>query len=49
MAFLSSMYVSYSYTRQHMSRPHCPEILVGLSDRLCSLAMRIDTGSNFSR
>ena len=32
--------------KQHISRPHTPEILVGLSDRFCSLAILIDTGLN---
>ena len=29
-----------------MRRPHAPEILVELSGRSCSLAMRMETGSN---
>ena len=29
-----------------MSRPHTPEIFCGLSERSCSLAMRMDTGQN---
>ena len=32
-----------------MSRPQIPEIFVGFSERFCSLAMRIDTGSKSPR
>src|SRR5665811_1914063 len=38
-------YCSCSYLRQHINRPHSPEIFMGLSGRFCSLAMRMDTGS----
>ena len=32
-----------------MSLPHWPDILVGFSERFCSLAMRMDTGLNSDR
>ena len=37
-------YWSCSYLRQHISLSHRPEIFVGLSERLCSLAILMDTG-----
>ena len=40
----NSSYTSCSNRRQHFSRPHRPEIFVGSSVDLCSLAIFIDTG-----
>src|SRR5580765_7736261 len=37
---------SSSYAKQHMSRPHMPEIFEGLSERFWFLAIRIVTGWN---
>ncbi len=42
-------YVSSSFFRQHIRRPHTPEILVGFSERFCSFAILIDTGINSAR
>lgn len=42
--FFSSTYVSYSYRRQHFSRPQRPEIFVGSSVAFCNFAIFIDTG-----
>ena len=38
-------YVSCSYLRQHISLPHTPDILVGLSERFCSFAILMETGT----
>lgn len=37
---------SYSYLRQHINRPHIPEIFEGLSESPCALAILIEIGSN---
>ena len=42
-------YVSCSYLRQHISLPHTPDIFVGLSDKFCSFAIFIDTGTKSER
>src|SRR5262245_9031741 len=42
--FWNSSYTSCSNRKQHLSRPHRPEILDGSSVLFCTLAMRIDTG-----
>ena len=47
--FESSAYMSDSFLRQHISRPQLPEILVGLSERFCSLAILMETGANSVR
>ena len=44
-----SSYASCSYLRQHMSRPHVPEIFVGLRLRFCVLAILMETGWKSSR
>jgi hypothetical protein len=36
--------MSYSYRRQHLSRPQRPEIFVGSSVAFCTLAIFIETG-----
>ena len=42
----NSSYASCSFLRQHINLPQIPEIFVGLSERLCSFAILIDTGIN---
>jgi hypothetical protein len=42
--FFNSSYVSSSYRRQHISRPHRPEIFSGSSVAFCTFALFIDTG-----
>src|SRR5690625_52211 len=38
-------YWSYSYFKQHINRPHKPDIFVGFNDKFWSFAILIDTGS----
>ena len=47
--FSRSSYASCSYFRQHISRPHVPEIFVGFRLRFCVLAILMDTGWKSSR
>ncbi len=43
--FFAVSYSSLSYCRQHIKRPHKPEIFVGFKDKLWSFAILIDTGT----
>ena len=47
--FSRSSYASCSYFRQHIRRPHVPEIFVGFRLRFCVLAILMDTGWKSSR
>ena len=42
-------YSSFSYFKQHIKRPHRPEIFVGFSDKFWSFAILIETGSKSPR
>ena len=44
ISFLANSYSSFSYFKQHIKRPHKPEILVGFKDKPWSLAILIETG-----
>ena len=43
MRAFASREFSFSYARQHMSRPQTPEILLVLSGKPCSFAILIET------
>src|SRR5690606_19922697 len=45
ISFFAVSYSSFSYFRQHIKRPHNPEIFEGFSDKFWSFAILIDTGS----